>query len=442
MWLTSLLGSFERQFAAVITSCICLFLLMLNALLALLNSSFLTILTVNIIVITCTILVGWRVYQRFIAPLKLLKVDINSLLKDDYNVYADLGYQSGALNHIHQDLQKLHLHFKQVKDTYTKDVYLVYRLISRFDAPVAVVDAQGNVTYMNHAFEHWISLHDKTDGSRNIQDLGMVFNDSTGWSLPDSLAVGNWRLSESQFVESNQPMSLLVLNNITSELRESERKAWHQMVRVISHEIKNSLTPIKSLTQSLLSKADISELNKEALHVIHDRSHSLIAFVKNYSEQTKTITLNVSSFSSRSLQDSLTGLIDDHHFHCQVEECQITADKVLLEQVLINLIKNSQESISVKQDEAASSQFQPKIELIIYQSTPKEKIQIKVIDNGTGFHQLSDLFVPFYTTKPEGQGIGLYLCREIIEKHHGKIDAKNNDGAGACVFIELPGQQS
>lgn len=404
----------------------------------LLKSDSLTILTLNIAVLFFTLLVGRSAYLNLINALKNIHIDVRSLIVGDYNVNTGINYSSGVVYNINQDLKLLNNQLQRESDAHNEDVYLVYSLISQFDVPVAVVDSSGLISYANSAFEFWTKKQLNQKQSKNIKKLGFSIKANSSWALPEALQNTNWQLNTSQFMEDNHPRTLIVINNIAAELRDKEREAWHQMVRVMSHEIKNSLTPIKSLTQTLLAKPDISQLNKEALQVIHDRSNSLTSFVKNYSYQTKAITVNLSLFNSQDLQRDISTLMNIPELNFKVENCEIYADKVLLEQVLINLIKNSLESLHTQSKLTNAEEWQPNICLSIWTDTTDGLLLIEVNDNGTGFQQVNDVFVPFYTTKQEGQGIGLYLCREIVEKHKGRISASNNLDGGAKIKIELP----
>jgi signal transduction histidine kinase len=167
------------------------------------------------------------------------------------------------------------------------------------------------------------------------------------------------------------------------------------MVRVISHEIKNSLTPIKSLTQTLLNKDDISENNKRALTVINQRSNSLHRLIDSYSVVTKSIRLKPTHFNVAVLTNRLSKLYGDLEISDLGDDIEVFADSTLLEQVLINLIKNAVEA----SEEAGSSE---RVTLQITEGlSPKKLLKFQVSDRGTGIEQTENLFVPFYSTKPE-----------------------------------------
>jgi two-component system nitrogen regulation sensor histidine kinase NtrY len=234
----------------------------------------------------------------------------------------------------------------------------------------------------------------------------------------------------------NADIKLLTLQNIQPELQKQELEAWQNLTRVLRHEIMNSITPISSLTSTLkdileydlTQKEDHYELKqegaedlKEGLSTIENRSKGLIKFIDAYREYTslpnpklKTIMLKnlIEKVSMLMRQEMKNHHVDFHH-ECRSEYLTIQADEEMIEQVLINLLKNSAEAVSQKEN--------ARINLIgRYDGT---HIKIEVIDNGTGIipEAIERIFVPFYTTKKTGSGIGLSLSRQIMQLHNGTL---------------------
>jgi two-component system nitrogen regulation sensor histidine kinase NtrY len=194
----------------------------------------------------------------------------------------------------------------------------------------------------------------------------------------------------------------------------------------LSHEIRNSLTPVAALTQSLQSKAS-SERDQQALELIGERCQHLQDFVSRYAELHKPLQIQTQWIKTEILFQRLTALFPDAQLQAKGLHLQIWADLVLLQQVLINLIKNALEAGS-----SAGS-----IELHFGQHDHQN--EIRVIDKGHGIANADNLFVPFYSTKTQGQGIGLSLSRHIIEQMGGQLSLNNNSkGAGACALVTLP----
>jgi nitrogen fixation/metabolism regulation signal transduction histidine kinase len=239
------------------------------------------------------------------------------------------------------------------------------------------------------------------------------------------------------------PMKLLTLQNIQSELQQQEIEAWQNLTRVLRHEIMNSITPISSLTSTLreILDHDMKRKNahfelreegaedlREGLSTIENRSKGLIKFIDAYREYTslpqpKLKTVNVRAFIDRVIQllgpDIRKTPIDLQH-SCESEFLSIQADEEMIEQVLINLIKNSREALTDTQ--------RPVIQVTGYYSGSHAIIE--VTDNGPGIipEAMNKVFVPFFTTKKSGSGIGLSLSRQIMQMHNGSLTVKSEPG--------------
>ena len=200
-------------------------------------------------------------------------------------------------------------------------------------------------------------------------------------------------------------------------MQRQEMVAWQQLIRVLTHEIMNSLTPIISISETLVDE-------NEAFAVINRRCHSLLDFVESYRQLTRIKTPEKPTFPISDLFAHLKALFPKvvTVLNGSSVEPQLKADRSLLEQVLINLIKNAYESGAKK------------VQVII---NTEGELQVK--DNGCGMSPdvLDHAFVPFYTTKSTGTGIGLSLCRQIILKHGGSIHVESEEGKGTTFTIKL-----
>jgi len=216
---------------------------------------------------------------------------------------------------------------------------------------------------------------------------------------------------------------LLVFVDIEPALREGQLHAWQQIIRVLSHEIRNSLTPVSSMAETLAEKCLI-ERDKKILNVITERCLHLQSFVDRYSTLSDKLNLNKQLISVKDLSSSLKSLFNQYPIEIDSTVDTIWADITLFEQVLINLIKNAKEAQASK--------------VTINISEVEQHCIIEIIDDGHGFNNLDNLFVPLYSTKSGGQGIGLSFCRNVIEQHQGIIELENNENKGVTIMIILP----
>jgi two-component system, NtrC family, nitrogen regulation sensor histidine kinase NtrY len=243
------------------------------------------------------------------------------------------------------------------------------------------------------------------------------------------------------FKIQDNTVNLVSLQNIRTELEEEEIEVWKKLISVLTHEIMNSVTPIKSLTGTVIKmyeKSRVSEVNNKseniddillALNTIQKRSNGLLSFVETYRILTKIPKPVFCEIELKSFLHEITILMDSELQSSNIvistevkpENLKLTADEKLITQVIINLIKNSIESFN--------STTNGKIQIKAFLSLPSDII-IQVIDNGTGISadRIDKVFIPFFTTKEKGSGIGLSLSRQIMKLHGGIISVLSRLG--------------
>jgi two-component system, NtrC family, nitrogen regulation sensor histidine kinase NtrY len=246
-----------------------------------------------------------------------------------------------------------------------------------------------------------------------------------------------------EFKVANRNIKMATIKDIRNELEENEMESWQKLIRVLTHEIMNSITPIASITQSLNTiikdvrqkyagsyeeegRAEAVEEIEMAVDTIHKRSVGLLHFVESYRDLTRIPNPKYSIFQIKMLFDNLKGLMKEelncHNIECIAnvvpENLELSADEQLIEQVLINLIKNAVQALEKTE--------KPRIELKAFPD-PFGKIVIQLSDNGQGIlpEVLDKIFVPFFSTKPKGSGIGLSLSRQILRLHGGSLTARS-----------------
>ncbi len=365
------------------------------------------------------------IYKRTIIAFKRASMHLEAVHNNDYCQYAKPAFSAGKVIEFHQDLENLSTHLQLLKSRYDQHIFLVYRLIEQLDSPILVFDQHPQLTYANDAFNElfpqpWQIFRHSSPGL-----LGLEFVDNI-WRFKEHQRDSKWQIRHSEFIEHGKTHQLMIFVNIESVLRESQLSAWQQLIRVLGHEIRNSLTPVSALAQGLSLKAK-GEREKQALNVITERCQHLQDFVSRYASIAKPFHLNCQMLVVNNIAERIQALLKDIHLELEIKAERLWADPAFIEQVLINLIKNA--------DEASESGS--KIKLIFSESANMSLIE--VIDSGHGFANLDNLFVPLYSTKQNGQGIGLSFCRNIIEHHKGTIELVNNaKSKGVTVSISLP----
>ena len=239
-------------------------------------------------------------------------------------------------------------------------------------------------------------------------------------------------------------MEMIYSNEASRALRERERHAWQGLIRVLGHEINNSLTPIKSIAGTLRSRVQAKESVDRpefdrALTIIESRADSLNRFVQAYRQLAQLPQPLLQKAPLRPLLERVAAL--ETRVPIQLEpgpDLKLEMDPDQVEQLMINLIRNAAEAILAQSSGSSRTLADAQPEVKISWRADREFVEILVTDNGTGLSNLANLFVPFYTTKAGGSGVGLTLARQICEAHGGALELTNRlDGPGCQAHIWL-----
>lgn len=375
-----------------------------------------------IVLLAVLVLFVHQFRKTILATFERASLHLEAVYQEDYNQWSKPNYPQGKVAQFHQQLKNLSADLQQKKTRNDQHVFWVYQLISQLESPMLVFNDKQQLTYGNVGFYHLYNQPWQMYHHASPRILGLQNSDS-GWQFEDKSKHQQWQIRSSQFGEAGESYQLLMFINIESALRASQLNAWQQIIRVLGHEIRNSLTPVSSLAESLATRA-ASDRDKTALEVITGRCQHLQDFVSRYSSLTKKLHLSCQWLPLETFAGRIVELFKPMAITTCIKCERVWADVSFIEQVLINLLKNA---VEAKAENIRLSAIEADHQTVI-----------KVIDDGHGFTNLDNLFVPLYTTKQQGQGIGLSFCRNIIEQHNGSIDLSNNKDKGVTVTIKLP----
>ncbi len=317
---------------------------------------------------------------------------------------------------------------------------LLRRILEEIDVAVFAFDEDEMLRILNRAGERLLSQPSEAVLGRSAADLRL--QEGLVGEAPRTMEVnlpggqGRWELKRTVIRQEGAPMKLLVLSDLSRALREEERLAWKRIIRVLSHEINNSLAPIKSIASSLrkLLGADsvrgrLRDDLSRGLGVIVGRAESLGRFMAAYARLARLpaptlVSTPVGPLIRRSadLETRLKVEVADG------PEVSVMADPDQLDQLLINLVRNAA-------DAALACGGGVRVR---WRVRGEESLEVVVEDEGQGVQDTGNLFVPFYSTKPGGSGIGLVLCQQIAEGHGGRLTLRNRDPGGAVAILSLP----
>ncbi len=395
--------------------------------------------------LTVLILLFWigfssALHNRVALPLQTLSNLLAALREGDFSVRARGAGRNDTLGEVIMEVNALGATLLHQRLGAVEATALLTKVMEEIEPAIFAFDNHQCLRLVNRAGERLMAQPvDKLIG-KSAQELGLAdcLEGSPARLLEVSFAggAGRWDLRRSSFRQEGLPHQLLVLSDLSRALREEERQAWKRLIRVIGHELNNSLTPIKSITASLDSlitkeprPPDWIEDMRRGLAVIGNRGEALSRFMEGYARLAqlpppKKQPLDAGTWIRRvaRLETRMeVGLVAG-------PELTILADGDQLDQLLINLVRNGV-------DAALTTGGGVRIGWI---RTPSH-LEVWVDDEGPGLSNTANLFVPFFTTKPKGSGIGLVLCRQIAEGHDGSLVLENRAGASGCrAHLRLP----
>jgi nitrogen fixation/metabolism regulation signal transduction histidine kinase len=395
--------------------------------------------TVTLLVVGFWMIAVFALRERVVRPLQTLSNMLAALREEDFSMRARGARSDDALGLALLEVNDLSQTLRAQRLGALEATALLARVMEEIDVAVFAFDGGRSLRLVNHAGERMLAATEERLLGRSAEALGLA--ECLEGDAPRVLDAGfpggggRWELRRGTFRQGGRPHQLLVLSDLSRALRDEEREATRRLVRVLGHEINNSLAPIKSVAESLQQlvarEAPSSGAGDVArgLSLIAGRAESLSRFMASYARlarlpSPKLQPLDVGAWVRRvaALERRLPVAVEPG------PEFQIQADGDQLDQLLINLVDN-----------AVDAALETGGTVTVGWKKGRRFVEVSVADEGPGLADTANLFVPFFTTKPEGSGIGLALSRQIAEAHGGTLTLGNRpDGKGAEARLRLP----
>ncbi|MEO8434822.1 MAG: ATP-binding protein [Pyrinomonadaceae bacterium] len=400
-------------------------------------------LTVDLLLVLLWLGITFNLKQRVVRPLQTLSNILAAIREGDFSIRGRRAGSGDALGEVMLEVNELGQTLREQRLGAMEATALLRTVMSEIDVAVFAFDGEQRLRLVNRTGEKLLAQPATRLLGRTSRELGLseCFNREDG-DAPHPVqmffpgGMGRWDVRGSTFREGGAQLQLLVLTDLSQTLREEERRAWQRLLRVLGHELNNSLAPIKSVAGSLAvllgrepEPADWREDMQRGLEVISSRADSLARFIESYAKvaglpQPRFETLQIGELVQRAAKMETRLGVDV----IQSPPAFIQGDGAQLEQLLINLVRNAAD---------ASLETGGGVEMGWVQNNGVLEVWIK--DEGPGLAGTANLFVPFFTTKAEGSGIGLILSRQIAEAHGGTLTLENRpDQRGCDARLRLP----
>ena len=398
--------------------------------------------TLTVLIVTFCLGFSLALRERVVLPLQTLSNLLAALGEGDFSIRARGARGGDPLGEVMIEVNALVETLRHQRLDALEATTLLRKVMAEIDVAVFTFDEERELKFVNRAGARLLAQPTERLLGRRGEEIALdaYLEGDTPRVINTAFAggAGRWEVRRSQFRQGGRPHELLVLSDLSRPLREEERQAFQRLIRVIGHEMNNSLAPIKSIAGSLAAiierdppPEDWRDDVQRGLGVIASRSESLSRFMSAYARLAKLPPPKLTQLDVGTFVDRVVTLEKAHHIVLRPgPHLTVQADGDQLEQLLINLIRNAVDAVretgggvTVGWDRLPGSQ----------------SMELWVEDEGPGLSNTGNLFVPFFTTKPGGSGIGLVLSRQIAEAHGGSLLLENRDGRRGCrASLRMP----
>lgn len=384
-------------------------------------------------------LIAAALIDSVVRPLQTLSNVVSSMREGDYSFRARGAGAHDAIGELAAEVNMLADLLQKQRVRSLEATALLARILEVMDAPLFAFDRNDVLRLVNLAGMQLLARPEVRSLGYSADDLGLSpllhAADQSIHSFGGKST--RWLLRKATFRQEGAPHTLLVLADVSIPLQEEEQAAWKRLIRVLGHELSNSLAPIKSIAGSLLMRVETANLEEDTakdfrrgLSVVESRADALHRFVQSYRLLAQLPPPHLKTVALGQLLDRVTTL--EQRLEVELNPgplVTLNADPDQLEQMFINLLANAVDATLANDSH----------EVRVFWRVVDSEVFINIEDRGMGIANADNLFVPFYTTKPKGSGVGLALAQQIARAHGGEVRLVNReDGDGARATVRLP----
>lgn len=414
----------------------------------------------QIIVLSLIMLLSFELVRFVTKTNKELKKLVSAIRHHDFSASFSSQHLGKSYDDLSETFSDIIKSFRNIKIEKEAQLQLLQVIIDQINVGVVAVRDQHQIVFINKRAEEILSIPGLKTWNIDFPLINKINEEVKAMSahgkkllelqIGDEIKQLAFHVNKTVFLEDD--LLIMTFHDIRSEIEQKEIEAWYKLIRILTHEVMNSITPLSSLTETMLmllqdkegNQKDVTKISNEeisdirsSLKTIQARSEGIMDFVDAYRRLTNIPHPEFEELPVKELFENVENLFRGDlnqrgvafTTSTQNEQQSIMADKHLMEQVLINLISNSIYALETTTD--------PAIEIKAFKG--KQHTIIEVIDNGKGVDpgKIDKIFIPFFSTREGGSGIGLSLSKQIIYLHHGRIKVKSSPGKGTTFRIEI-----
>lgn len=391
-----------------------------------------------------------NVKRRADYQFQIIHTLLDGVMNGDYSYRGMSQEKDNEFSSLVEAINELASNLQDQRVTVEEKTHLLKKVVDYIDVAIIAFDKTNMIHMLNPQAVRLLDLKNKDAIYEIGEELAIASSMNAGETHVVHAEFGNkpgqFRIHKESYISEGEAHNLLFITDVSNILRLEERKAWKNLMRVLTHEINNSVAPLLSFSNALMHQITNNQIEPNlkdelisGLSVIKNRARSMADFVSRHKDIIVTPELRLEYNDFEALVMSVARLFSDYHIEIRGEPVRIKLDSGLIEQALINFVKNGIESSQERLGERFENEIKNRPCVTISWESDSDFLIVKIVDIGQGIINSENIFTPFYTTKARGSGVGLTISKQIVELHGGHLNLHNNpEGDGCILTVTIP----